>query len=621
MLDKTDPELPQHNKLDEKAKAASELALDIYEQIEQAFLTISGLPTENDFISIIKEVKQSVTDDPNLRDVVLFCALKEKIETLEMTPDEHKSVHKVLYDALISEMNIDNLSPLHQKILNAILAMQELVKPLYIGKDSEAKRNVEERRKKVGEAVSNWVASGDEALSGDLKKYLDFITIMSQMHSVTASSIEHFKSTLKHQDDTPLKYESDSMPKKVLRGMTRTTKTAMGSLITEDIETLPDLSKEQRAQIKVLHTLITKPNLDQQSIKKSQELILEQHEKQLKRESKKLSSVLKEFVLGKRNVKATMTGVYQAIKHPIAKVYEDDTLSVPQKVVKGAKILVKKPVVAVLSTIKFQVKTAAELASGAITKPVEMVAKGGLAGFNACEALGLALMAEMETDVDNKKILELQVKEKLGNLNYNARKCLEALIVSCATAVAIGTVVATSSGSLPAIAGVQAAAAAHALMVADIVDNAKSGAEFLQFVISIVTSSTAIEEHERHKLLAMIHESIQEIVEAEGSLSRATSSRSSLRMNVKADDLSDSQTTDDSEQFSDAYDIVDADLGSEKTVVTDSDISSETSDDSESDEASLNNDGEQTRSFKNRLGKMKQDSGVMNVDKSGPQKN
>ncbi len=499
---------------DTLAAQVSELTLSIHAEVENGMGDLVALPSADDLATIIRNVRQNHSDDPNLTNAVLFFVLKQKLQDLESSHTESKKIHDILHEALIAQMPIHELPSIYQRMLEGMESMHELIQPLYIGKESEAKQLVRARRARV----EDWVKRGDDAVYGDLNRYMEFITSISQGHTLTANGLEKFKATLVHPNETPLRYESDSLATKVVRGVTRAAKSAAGSLVSDRIAGAPQMSKEQRAQIAALHRLVTQPDAAKEAYEDVQKVILTAHSNQLSRESKQIPAVFNELIHGRKNIREAFSGVYQAIKHPIEKVYNDPALSASGKAAKIGQIVVTKTAKVAKKVVEFSGGTAVKLAQSAVTKPIETVEKLGLATVNASEALGLALKAQLETDPAKKKRLTKQAQKKIENLGYNARKSLEAMVVSGATAMVIAATVVSAGGTVPVIAGVEMAAAVHALEAVHIADHTKTGSEFLAFLVNIATNSTAIEDKERHELLMVIQTTIQEMVQAEGGL-------------------------------------------------------------------------------------------------------
>ncbi len=555
--------------------ATQELALSIYIEVSKELDDLAALPTADDLQHIIHAVRQNFPDDLNLTNAVLFFVLQHKLETLEFSYVESKETHKILHNALIAQMRIHELPTVYQRMAQGMLTLHKLMQPLYIGKDSEAKHNASERSEWVEEKVNAWVTSGDEAVYGDLMLYMDFITNITQGQFLTENSLEKFRAALTHRDETPLKYETDILATKALRGIVRTAKAAAASVVAEHVSRTPHITKEQRAQIEALYAVVMQPNVTKASYQNAQKIILEQHIKRLERESKQVTAVLNAFIHGRKNVRQTLSGVYSAFKHPLEKIYKDDTITKSTKAKKLGKVVATKTMKGVKKVAKIIGKHAAELAKKAVTKPIETVEKMSLASVNACEALELALQAQAERDPKRKARLEEQAKIKRENLGYNARKSLEALVVSGATTFNIATMVPSFGTSVPVMIGIQAAVAAHALFAWDVADNLQTGAEFLALLLTVVEHSGALENKERQELLTNIGDTIDEMVRDEEGLIKkvsmqSMSEREDASVATEAMTMTDSERTanweDDIEFVVDENSDLATQSESEKTV-------------------------------------------------------
>lgn len=526
------------------------LTYDILYDVERELEKYQQIPTKDELIAIVNNVRSQNSFDLDLTNSILYFVLQHKIDDISPTHQVSTETHDILMETIISELHFKSLPPTYKALIEGLEKSEKIMARLRVGNESEAKRNSDTRRANRTARVNTWIKRGDEVLHHDLERYLEFIKVTAEGQPLTQSNLDRFRRSLSNESNIPLAEES-SMIKKV----SRSSKRIAASMISDEFDQLPKVSKEQREQIHLVHDLINNFNVQRDELLKTAQQITDLEHKKQDRESRQISSVINEYIHGNIDTKQTISGVYQAIKHPFSKVLEQDKdKPIPIKVAKLGAVAVRKGGKLTKKLAKFYVKGSVGLVKDAVVHPSTLILKSSLSAINAMEAIKAGVAAQLENDPIKKEELMAEAHAKLSNLTYNSRKSLEAIILSSATALVVGATAVSCGASLPVTASVSAAIT-HAFYVADIMDNTKSGLDFVQSLNDLVTNSTNVEDPNLRDSLKQIRILLEQIALEEDELTAAsvlrTMSRSSSTFSNDSSRSTSQESLDQSDDFGD----------------------------------------------------------------------
>ncbi|MCH9755623.1 MAG: hypothetical protein K0U37_00320 [Gammaproteobacteria bacterium] len=447
-------------------------------------------------------------EDFNLVRAIFFFVVKDKL-LIAPIQDEQGARNK-LYTKLVHTLKPNELPEPYLSMTEAMALFKALIAPLFVGEQSEAKQNRLQREASRREQVNQWIAD-DEKMDGDLKKYLDFLVHIQRGHPLTEASLEAFKATLHDESRLPLASEASHSLSTLADTTIRHIKYHASTVFFEGIENKLVISKEERESVNALFDLIeASDHKKAEDFQKIERHLLEQHRLQLAREAKQIPAVLNQLFLQKITFEEALVKLIGAVSEPFEIIYKNNDLSAIHKAFNMTSLLVTQSLEALFDLITFAIKANLKLASYAIKKPAEALAAGGRMFFNVGEALFFLYRAAYEPDEKRKAVYQSKCYEKCSNLAYNARKCLEATIISVVVGFVIFANVATYGGVVPVLAGIHALTAIHALEVIHISDNVKTGQEYLDTLIEI--AEVSVDSEKKHDQQALLH-SVQGVVE------------------------------------------------------------------------------------------------------------
>lgn len=531
------------------------LTYDILCDVEAELEKHRQVPTHDELIEIITRVRSQNSHDLDLTNTILFFVLQHKIDDLSPTQQISKETHDLLMQTVISELHVRTLPPTYKSLIENLEKSERIMARIRVGNQSEAKQKSDQRRAERNQRLSTWVKRGDEDLYHDLDRYLEFIKAIAEGQPLTANNMDRFRRSLNDESNIPLPEET-SIGDRVRRSSRR----AAASIISEDIDDLPKISKEQRAQIHILHDLIDDFSIEKEGLQQVAQQITELQHKKIDRESRQISSVMSEYIQGNIDTKQTISSVYRAMKHPFSKVLDQERdRPLPVKIAKLGAVAVRKGGKLTKKIVKFYVKGTVGLARDAVVQPSSFILKSSLSAVNAMEAVKASVAAQLEEDPVKKAELAAEARAKLSNLTYNSRKSVEAIIMSCATSLVIGATAASGGASLPVTAGVSAAIS-HAFFAADVMDNTKSGIEFVQALNDLVTNSNNVEDPDLRESLQQIRILLEKIAIEEEELTADSVLRTISSSSFSSSPGSPGSHSLDSLDDGDDYGDVDDDL-------------------------------------------------------------
>jgi hypothetical protein len=267
---------------------------------------------------IIDKIESNVVtafpdEDLNLTRTILFFVIKDKISALKARDPK---LATLLHAELIDTIEPQKLMEPYASMMHAISSFQKILSPVFVGRQSKAKKEADKAKADRKKSVEQWVVSGQEKKYGDLKKYLAFVQSIHEGEAITAESLEAFKNSLTSKQLTPFAFEQDSSFGALAESATHAMKYQAATIIWEDIGGDVQASPEEREEIKKVFELINGQAQDGGALKATEEFLKSQNKAQVARKAKEIPGVLKSLFLGEIKIDQAMIDIGYALNEP-----------------------------------------------------------------------------------------------------------------------------------------------------------------------------------------------------------------------------------------------------------------------------------------------------------------